>query len=149
MSDQEIRRHLRSALEVVVNAERSRVSAILDDSKTRIAQGVEKMKPIIALIRELKEEVGDVDGLKISPAEHGHMAVIRAQTSSTTDSLSISTNYANSAFVIDESHSFSVDGSYDEGRKEYPSTEDVMARVMEIVGRHIGAQQAQKAHRDA
>lgn len=102
MSEQEIRKHLRSALASVVEAERNRVSEILHDSKIKIAGGIEKMKPVIALIRALKEEVGNVEGLEISPAEHGHMATVRAQTSVTTESLSISTNYDNSAFVIEE-----------------------------------------------
>jgi hypothetical protein len=149
MSEQEIRKHLKNALASVVEAERNRVSEILDTSKLRIAAGVEKMKPIIALIRALKEEVGEVEGLAINPAEHGHMATVRAQTSVTTESLSISTNYENSAFVIEEFNSFSIDNSCHEDRKEYSSAEDVMARVLDVVGKHIGGQQAQQAHRDA
>ncbi len=149
MSGQEFMNHLRSALAAVVDAERNRVSEILNDSKTKIAAGVEKMKPIIILIRALKEEVGDVEGLEINPAEHGHMAVVRAQTSVTTESLSISTNYENSAFVIEEFSSFSIDGSWREDRKEYSLSEDVMARVFEVVGKHIGGQQVQQAHKDA
>lgn len=149
MSDQEIRSYLRSALAIVVDAEQARVSAILDDSNAKIAQGVEKMKPLITLISALKEEIGDVDGLEISPAEHGHMATVRAQTSCTTDSLSISTNYENTAFVIEEFHSFSssFDNSWHEDRNEYSSTGDVMERVLKIVGEHIGSQMAQRTHK--
>lgn len=149
MSEQDIRKHLRSALAEVVEVEQSRVSAILSNSTIKIAEGVEKMRPLITLIRALKDEVGDVDGLDIDPAEHGHMATVRADTSVTTESLSISTNYDNTAFVIEEYSSFSIDNSWQEDRKEFHSTEDVMARVLEVVGKHIGAQQAQKAHRDA
>lgn len=149
MSEQDVRKHLRSALAEVVAAEQSRVSAILSDSKIRIAESVEKMMPIITLIRALKEEVGEIKGLEISPAEHGHMAVIRAETSVTTESLSIKTNYENSAFVIERFSSFSIDDSWHEDRKEFHSSEDVMARVLEVVGKHIGAQQAQKAHKNA
>ncbi len=149
MSDQEVKSYLRSALALIVDAEQARVSAILDDSKVRIAQGIEKMRPVITLIRALKEEVGDVEGLDISPAEQGHMATVYAQTSVTTDRLSISTNYGNTAFVIEESHSFSVDNSWQEDRNEYSSIEDLMARVLKVVGEHIGGQKAQKAHRNA
>lgn len=148
MSEEEIRNHLKSALAAVVDTERNRVSAILDDSNVKIAAGIVKMKPIIALIRTLKEEVGEVEGLEISPADHGHMAVIRAQTSVATESLSVSTNYGNSAFVIEEFSSSSVDNSWDEDRKEYPSAEDVMARVLEVVGKHMGAQQAHSVRKD-
>jgi len=144
MSEQEIRNHLRSALAAVVEAEQKRVSAILNDSRIKIAKGIEMMKPLITLIRALKEEVGEVDGLVISTAEHGHMATVRAQTSVTTDSLSIKTNYDNSAFVIEEFSSFSIDSSCREVSREYSSAEDAMARVLEIVGKHIGGQQAQR-----
>ena len=133
----------------VVEAEQNRVSVILNESKIKIAEGVEKMRPIITLVRALQEEVGEVEGLEISPAEHGHLATVHAQTSVTTETLSISTNYGKSAFVIEEFSSFSVDGSYHEDRKEYSSAEDVMARVLEVVGKHMGGQQAQRAHKDA
>jgi hypothetical protein len=149
MSEQEIRNHLRSALAAVVEAEQNRVSAILNDSKIKIAKGIEMMKPLITLIRALKEEVGEVEGLVISTAEHGHMATVRAQTSVTTESLSIKTNYGNSAFVIEEFSSFSIDNSCREDSKEYSSAEDAMARVLEVVGKHIGGQQAQRAHKNA
>lgn len=149
MSEQEIRKHLRSALASVIEAEHNRVSEILNDSKIKVAVSIEKMRPIIALILALKEEVGEVEGLEISPAEHGHMATVRAQSSVTTESLSISTNYENSVFEIEEFSSCSFDNSWHEDRKEYSSAEDVMARVLDLVGKHIGGQQAQQAHKDA
>ena len=149
MSEQEIQNHLRSALAAVVEAEQNRVSVILNESKIKIAEGVEKMRPIITLVRALQEEVGEVEGLEISPAEHGQMATVHAQTSVTTETLSIPTNYGNSVFVIEEFSSFSVDGSYHEDRKKYSSAEDVVARVLEVVGKHMGGQQAQRAHKDA
>lgn len=149
MSEQDIRNHLKSALAAVIEAEQNRVSAILNDSKIKIAGGIEKMKPIIALIRALKDELGEIEGLEISPSMHGHMATVRARTSVTTESLSISTNYENSSFVIEEYSSFSVDNSWHEDRREYSSSEDVMARVLEVVGKHIGGQQAQLAHKNS
>ena len=114
----------------------------------KIAEGVEKMKPLIALIHALKEEVGEVQGLEIRPSEHGHMAIVRATTSVTMESLSISTNYQNSAFLVEEWSSFSVDGSWHEDKKEFQSMEDVMAQVLQVVGKHIGGQQAQNAHKE-
>ena len=149
MSEQELRNHLRRALATVVDAEKNRVSAILNESKIKIVDGIEKMKPITTLIRTLKEEVGEVDGLEISTTELGDMVIVRAQMSVTTESLSISTNHDNSVFVIEICNSDVVGNSYYDDRKEYTSTEDVMARVLDVVGKHIGAQQAQQAHKDA
>lgn len=148
MSEQEIRNYLKSALAAVVEAEKSRVSAILNGANIKISRRIEMMKPVITLIRALKEEVGEVEGLTISPAGPGHMATVCVQTSVTTESLSISTNSGNTAFVIEELSAFSVDNSRCEGRVEYRSAEEVMARVLEIVGKHIGGQQAQRMHKN-
>jgi hypothetical protein len=142
MSDERIRSYLRQVLSEVTKREKERVSAILDNADKSIAEGIEKMKPLIQLLKALKDEVGEVEGLKISLADAGHMATVRADTSVTTDSYSISTCYDNSAFTIEAFHSFSVDGSYHEEKKEYASAEEVITKVIELVGNHIGAQQA-------
>jgi len=149
MSDHEIRNHLRSALAAVVEAEQNRVSTILNNGKISQAQGIEMMKPVITLLQALKEEVGEVEGLRISTAPHGHMATVNAGTLVTDDSLSISANYNATAFVVEGSRSYRMDNSHNEYVKEYSSAEEVMARVLDVVGKHIGGQQAQRAYKKA
>ena len=143
MSDDKIRSHLRKALDEVIKAEKERVSAILNEADANIADGIEKMKPLIQLLNALKNEVGEVEGLEISLAEKGHMAAVHAKTSVTYDSFSISTNYENTKYAIEEFSSFSVDDSYREEKYEYDTVEDVMAKVIDLVGKHIGSEQAQ------
>ena len=148
MSDQEIRENIRSALAAIVNNERDRVSTVLNSSKSRMDKGIEKLKPVLALLQVLKDEVGEIDGLEINIADHGHMATVRAETSVSFEMTTISTNYENTAFSIEEYSSFSFDNSTYNNKKEFYSAEDVVAQVMAVVGKHIGSQQAQQMHRD-
>lgn len=146
MSNPEMKAYLRSALNIAIQDEESRVARILDESSNKIAAGIEKLRPLIALIRALKEEVGEVPGLSIEPADQGHMALIYARTSVTSDSLNIGTNYAGTMFKVEHRSTFTVDGSDRETTQEYPTVEAAMAVVIDLVGKHIGAQSAQDAH---
>jgi hypothetical protein len=146
VSENEIRTHLRQALAYVIDAERRRVSTELEGVNQRIARSIEAMKPIIKMILALKEEIGTVEGLKIRPADHGHMATIETDDGATQESFSISTNYENSAFEIDVS---TFCGSFHEKIEMYNSVEDVMTRVVNVVGKHIGKQQAKQASKNA
>ena len=72
MTNENIRKYLRKALNEVISAEEKRVTEILNGSDTKIAEGIEKMKPLMELLLALKQEVGEVPGLDISLAEHGY-----------------------------------------------------------------------------
>ena len=159
MSKQEIRNHLKSALTTIVEAEQERVSAVLEaedervsatlkDAEINIAKRVEMMKPLISLIQDLKEEAGEVEGLRIEISPHGHFASVFALTSMTHDYLGISTNSKNTAYEIEEEHDRRDDNCCRTHYADYPSVDDVMARVLEFVGKHIGGQQAQQMHKN-
>ncbi len=143
MANENIRKHLRQALNEVIGAEEKRVTEILNDSDTKIAEGIEKMKPLMQLLLALKQEVGDVPGLDISLAEHGHMATVRADTSVTHDSYSVSTNYDNSKFKIEVFSTFSIDGSIHEEAIEFDTADEAMEKIIGLVGKHIGGERAQ------
>ena len=79
MSDESIKEHLRAALSDVVAKEKDRIESILDDSDERSKQQFKKMAPLLEAISLLSEEVGTVDGLRVSVADHGHMATVEAK----------------------------------------------------------------------
>lgn len=146
MTNPEIKSYLRNALNIAIQEEESRVTKILDEGRDRIAAGIEKMRPLIVLLNALKDEVGEVKGLTISPAAAGHMASVSTRTSTTDDSLSIGTNYDSTQFEVEHRHYFSVDGTSSNKRTTYPTEDAVMGVAVELVGKHIGAQAAQDAH---
>ena len=71
-----VRQHLREALASVSQEEFEGLRSIKVEMKRRISAGVERLRPLVAIIAALKEEVGQVDGLDISVSEHGHMALV-------------------------------------------------------------------------
>ncbi|GIL05788.1 MAG: hypothetical protein BroJett031_23080 [Betaproteobacteria bacterium] len=141
MSDDAIRRHLRAALEEVVSAEKARLHQFYDKSDADIAGRIRMMEPIIASLNALKAEAGEVKGLKISPAPHGHMATIDLDASASRTSLSISTNLGNSKFQVEEHRYYLFSSENFDEHHEYSSAEDVLKLVVDAVGKHIASNQ--------
>ncbi len=66
MSSEEIRKHLRAAIDEVVNSEKKRLHDLFNESDGRASEAIEKMKPLIQSLNELKAEIGDIEGLAIN-----------------------------------------------------------------------------------
>ncbi len=142
MTDEAIKSHIQQALAAVVDKQKQDVSSHLDDFESKIAEGIQKMAPLMQLLNALKEEAGEVNGLDIDLAEAGHMATVSTRGAVTYDSYSVSTNYDNSKFTIEEFSTFDIDNSVREETHEYDTAEDVMTKVIKLVGEHIGSEQA-------
>lgn len=141
MAQESIRKHLRAALDEVLSAEKARLHKLYDESDADIAVRVKMMGPIIEALNSLKQEVGSVEGLEISPAPHGHMARVRLKSSASQQSLSISTNIGNSQFQIEEHLYYTFSSDSFEKRHEFTSAEDVLTLVVDAVGKHIASNQ--------
>ena len=142
MSDELIRKHLRSALDEVLSTKKSRLHKFYDQGDARRAANITMMSPLIEALKALKAEVGDVTGLNISPASYGHMATVELQSSGSSKSLSISTNFANSQFTVEEivyytfPHANHVEKLY-----EFASADEALKVIVEAVGTHIALDQ--------
>lgn len=141
MSEESVRKHLRAALEEVLSTEKARLHKLYDESDADIAGRIKMMGPVVEALNSLKGEVGDVEGLEIFPAPHGHMVTIGLDSSASRQSLSISTNIGNAKFQVQEHlyYTFSSD-SFDK-LHEFSSTEDVLKLVVDAVGKHIASNQ--------
>ena len=78
MSNENIKEHLRAALSEVVAKDKDRIESILDDSDERSKQQFKKMAPLLEAISLLSEELGTIDGLRVSVSDHGQMATVEA-----------------------------------------------------------------------
>ena len=78
MSNENIKEHLRAAVSEVVAKDRDRIESSPDDSDERSKQQFKKMAPLLEAISLLSEEVGTVGGIRVSVADHGHMATVEA-----------------------------------------------------------------------
>jgi hypothetical protein len=142
MSDANIKKHLRAALDEAINSEKARVHEILDDADQRSAVQREMLAPLLTLIEALRDEVGEVDGLEISTAPHGHIAHVRVTSSTFVCRLSISTTFDNSKFEIEEYSYYTFADGDTERKHRYDTADEAMQYVIKVVGNHIGSAEA-------
>jgi hypothetical protein len=140
MSEKNIRKHLRAALEEVISAEKSRLHEVYDEIDAATVGCIKMMTPVIEALISLKAEVGEVEGLEISLAPHGHMATIRMNSFGSRHFLSVSTNVGNSRFEVDEHRDDSLAPDSFE-RHEFSSAEDLLKFLLDAIGKHIASNQ--------
>jgi hypothetical protein len=142
MSSEDIRKHLRAAIDEVVNSEKKRLHDLFDESDARASEGIEKMKPLIQSINELKAEIGDIEGLIIKTYEHGS-ASVEIKSTCSYKSFSISTSFDNMCFMVEEFSSF-VGGYIDHADKKTHNLQSptcVLNLVVKAIGEHIASKQ--------
>jgi hypothetical protein len=142
MEDDTVLKHLRSALNEIISTEKTRLHEFYNETDDRIAKGIEKMVPLIKSLKILKQEIGEVDGLRIHTAPHGHMATVEIEDSVCSHFMSISTSLDNTQFEIEEKKYLSL-GEFEEHEKEYYFDEpsEVLKFIMEPIGKHIASKQ--------
>lgn len=141
MSFDKVKYHLMRTIDEDGFTENEWDSEELDNTDVRLAKGRQKMEPLIQMLYALNRVVGEVSGLDIKPVEigpeTGHTVIVQTQTVVTSDSYSISTNTDNSKFVIEEFCSISSNGSFRANNFEFDTMDDVLAKVVSVVGEHI------------
>lgn len=138
MPDKKIRHHLRLALAEAVKAEKQ---CLLNNGlacNINLVETIEKMKPLLKLLGALKMEIGDVEGLAILPYPNGDGVTITTEIYQHWLYGYIK-HYGNSGFKYYEEGLQPEDGFYFYS----DSAEEIMARVIDRVGRHICALRAQ------
>lgn len=142
MSSEDVRKHLRAAIDEVVNSEKKRLHDLFDESDARASEEIEKMKPLILSLNELKTEIGDIEGVTINTYEHGS-ARVEIKSTCSRKSFSISTSIDNTGFVVEEFSSF-VGGYIDEATEKthnLRSPTRVLNLVVKAIGEHIASGQ--------
>lgn len=142
MANNGVRGHLRAALDEIVAHEKKRLHELYDKNDADIAERINKMHPLIAALKTLKTEIGNVEGIEINPAPHGDVASVEVN-SSTLRSYSISTNIGNTCFVVEE-RSCDIFQDFDsvEKRHEFQTSDLVLELVVDAIGKHVAQQQA-------
>ena len=136
MSDDKIRNHLRQALDEAIKAAEAEETEKVEEN-TRLAADIEKMKPLVKLLDALQDELGEVEGLAIIPYANGDGVAITTEIYP--DWLyGYIKHYGSSGYKYYE-EGLSPDGGfyfYSE------SAQEIMAKVIDRVSRHIRALRA-------
>jgi len=142
MSTDGVRKHLRAALDEIIDREKKHLHNFYDKSDANSAKRIEKMRPLIESLRALKNEIGKVDGVNIDPSEHGHMATVHVNSSVTQQSYSISTNIDNTCFKVEE-YRYDTFGDFETIEKTHSleSPDLALNLVVDAIGKHIAQKQ--------
>lgn len=135
MSDHRIRIHLRRALEEATKASEAEETEKAAEN-TRLAADIKKMKPLIKLLNSLKAELGEVEGLRIIPYTNGDGVAITTEIHPNWLYGYIK-HYDKSGYKYYEEGLNPDDGFYFYSE----SPHEIMAKVMDRIGRHIHALQ--------
>jgi hypothetical protein len=142
MEENNINKHLRAALSEIIALEKTRLHQLYDNSDEKIKQRVKKMVPIVRALNVLKEEVGEVKGIVIGTAPHGHMATVRLSSLTSNDNFSISTNCGNTKYSIERRRYYDFeDGGIYEEEYDFDDASEVLKLVIDAIGKHIASVQ--------
>ena len=136
MSDDKIRNHLRQALDEAVQAAQAEATKKVEEDPG-LAADIAKMKPLVKLLDALQDELGEVEGLRIIPYTNGDGVAITTEIYP--DWLyGYIKHYGNSGYRYYEEGLNPDDGYYFYSA----SAHEIMAKVIDRVGRHICALRA-------
>lgn len=136
MPDDKIRNHLRQALDEAIKAVAAETTKkVAEDS--RLADDIEKMKPLLKLLNSLKAELGEVEGLRIIPYTNGDGVAITTEIYPNWFYGYVK-HYGNSGYKYYEEGLSPDDGFYFYSE----SAQEIMTKVIDRVGRHIYALRA-------
>lgn len=142
MSDENIRKHLRAALDEVISAETAFLHKKLDDQDAVSASREQMMRPVIEALDSFRTEVGVFEWLAISLDTHSATIDLMKKTySSSSHTLTISTNEEISAFEVAEDYWCDIPAYCNVKYHECSSAEEVLKLVVVAVGERIAVQQ--------
>jgi hypothetical protein len=132
VSEENIRKHLRAALDEVVTAKKAQLHKFHDDRDAYAAGSKQLMQPVIDALNALQVELGERMVLELSPTYHSidlfeDQKAILGLGSMLEMPLSISTNYRRGIYYVENS--------------ECSSVEDVLRLVLDDIGQHIASKQ--------
>lgn len=147
MSTDDVRAHIRAALAAIVGPEEAKLKRTFAARDDLIQQQVEKMQPVLSLLRALASEVGPTPSVRVDIPSIEHMATVKA--GSTT--ISISRTFLNALYQVDthDQGPMTPDGYVPtETSASYGTAEEVMAVVLPIVGKEVALQKVITARQE-
>jgi hypothetical protein len=136
----DLRKHLRAALESVVAQETDRLTLIYDGADASHVRRVQMLAPARAALQVLKEETEGVEGVRISIAEKGHMATVNLTSGISNHWLSLSTTSDNSEFELQETEIVTTEATRTrEQRRCFPTAEEALHVIVEAVGKRVAS----------
>ena len=145
MADDDIQKNIRNALSAIIVGEKQALDSQYAKSDEEHRERVAKLKPVMATLQVIKDEVKEYPGIEISILPHGHMASVSIKDMK--HRFSISTNYgfsgkANEYFTVEEHQYFDFSDESIEKTHRFTTSDDAIRLVLDAIGKHIALRQA-------
>lgn len=126
----------------VVSEEKKRVTQLLDDTDRIHAQSAGAISRLIELLKMLKEEIGEVPSIEFRFYDTN--AIITVRSSGFKKSCWIGVNLTWAGLI---KFQFSTEKYGEREVTTCETEEEVMEKVINFVGKHIGDEQAKSSHK--
>ena len=142
-SNEEVRGHLRAALEAAADEAQTALSKTYEQIDTQALLQSKELGPAILILQELHAECDGIEGVQFHFYDHRRVVSVELKDDLATTNLSLRFDTERNAFELKllEHYKFAGAGGYD--RTDY--FEDASGAITVIVtriGKHIGEQQA-------
>ena len=138
MASDEIRRHLRAALDGVIAEEKKRLNHLYEQDAALTTRKQRKLGPIVEALSSLKEEIGAVEGIGIDPFAYSPSVLVESWGRK--NRYEISTTLDGTNFEMRDSYSYWQPEEPDdigENVHRFEDQEALMEFIIRAIGKHI------------
>lgn len=141
MTDNPIAMHLRAALEAVAAREEERVRSIFDDADRSTNAQVKGMEPVLRLLSQLKDVVGDRAGVRFVIADSAISASAETGTAASHHRIDITFDPTHEQYRVERTDTFLfADGGSHSSVVRVGGPDEAVRHVVEMMGEHIGSE---------
>ena len=137
MASDEVRRHLRAALDAAVAEEKARIRDIFKQRDAQTERWELKLGPIVDALRSLKDEIGPFEGLNIMlpPSSPG----FSVESYGDSRRFDLSTNLDVTSFEIHETYFLSDPDDDHAGERihRFVKPDETLQFIVKVIGQHI------------
>ncbi|ACL63350.1 hypothetical protein [Methylobacterium nodulans] len=136
-----VENNIRLALLEIIATEKQRLHSYFNESDRKAAASVEKLKPVVEVMRILKDHNRNIRGLRIDVPLTGHIAFLGLDGGASRASYEISTNYEADEYVVEETIFYSFDPSMRRNKLTFKNMDDLVKLILEKIGEYIAQQE--------
>lgn len=139
-----IAQNIAAALSAIVERESAGYQSQFDASAARLVAQKQKLDRLLTALDEVNKQVAGFDKIEVHVPVHRHMASVKVDNRR----FSIMTTMDNTKFAIEENH-LTRDGENLQSFYDLDTDEQVLRRLLDVIGKHIALERVIKESRAA
>ena len=141
--------HLRAAIEEVAKYEKDRTAAILNESDARLRDQVEAMRPVVAALAALRDDLAAEKEIQIKCSDDSAYATVHINANmDQTFEISVEFDNGVRSFAVHEK-SYDKFGDFEgvDAVRSFRGAADALAVIVTAIGKRLGSKRAIEARR--